>query len=133
MVSLPPPTKMFPFGGFPLPTWEHRRDPRVSAIGGPIRGSPDLRLHAPPRGLSQLAAPFFGAQAEPSTRRRRRAGSTRVQRLFNVGPMRGVHRESDSLTFTLPPSTFTLGGACMIVLQILFIPFSDINFATTLI
>jgi len=47
--------------------------------------------------------------------------------------MRGVHRESDSLTFTLPPSTFTLGGACMIVLQILFIPFSDINFATTLI
>ena len=87
----------------------------ASAIGGPIRGSPDLRLHAPSRGLSQLAAPFFGAQAEPSTRRRRRAGSTRVRRMFNVGPMRGVHRESDSLTFTLPPFNICVEGVHVIL------------------
>ena len=35
----------------------------------PIQGSPDLRLHAPTRGLSQLAAPFLSARAELSTRR----------------------------------------------------------------
>jgi len=83
-------------------------------VGGPIRGSPDLRLHAPPRGLSQLATPFLGAQAEPSTRRRRRVGSTRVRCLFDVGPMRGVHCESDffTLTFTLPPINLALRG-CM--------------------
>ena len=38
-------------------------------IGSPIQESPDRRLHAPPRGLSQLVTPFFGARAEPSTRR----------------------------------------------------------------
>ena len=56
--------------GVPAPLWEHRRLPKEPTVGGPIRGSPDLRLHAPTRGLSRLAAPFFGAQAEPSTRRR---------------------------------------------------------------
>ena len=32
--------------------------------------SPVLRLHAPTRGVSPLAAPFFGSQAEPFSRRR---------------------------------------------------------------
>ena len=44
------------------------------AAGGPIRGSPDQRLRAPTRGLSQLATPFVGARAEPSTGRLSRAG-----------------------------------------------------------
>jgi hypothetical protein len=65
LVSPPPPTKMFQFGGFPLLT-EHRPKP----VGSPIRGSSDLGLHAPPRGLSQLATPFIGTQAKPSTRQR---------------------------------------------------------------
>lgn len=49
--------------------------PRVPApygaprrAGSPIRESRDLRLLAPPPGLSQLATPFVGARAEPSTR-----------------------------------------------------------------
>ena len=58
LVSLPPPTKMFQFGGFPLLT-EHQ--PKL--MGCPIRGSSDRRLHAPTRGFSQLATPFFGTQA----------------------------------------------------------------------
>ena len=35
----------------------------------PIRGSRVQRVHAPTPGLSQLATPFFGSRAEPSTRR----------------------------------------------------------------
>ena len=69
-VSLPPPTKMLPFRGFPLPSWEHREDLAAFPIGSPIQASPDLRLHAPTRGLSQLVASFLGVQAELSTRRR---------------------------------------------------------------
>ena len=65
LVSPPPPTKMFQFGGFPLLS-EHRPKP----VGSPIRASSDLRLHAPTRGLSQLATPFIGTQAKPSTRQR---------------------------------------------------------------
>ena len=71
LVSFPPPTKMFPLGGFPL------GNPSTMGlspmVGSPIRRSPDLRLHAPPRGLSQLATSFFGARAEPSTGRLTRA------------------------------------------------------------
>ena len=62
LVSSPPPTKMFPFGGFPLPAGS-AVEPEDSTAGGPVQGSPDLRLHAPTRGLSQLATPFNGAQA----------------------------------------------------------------------
>ena len=64
LVSPPPPTEMLQFGGFPLPAG--------SALSGgiAIRGSPDLSLPAAPRGLWQLATPFLGARAEPSTRRR---------------------------------------------------------------
>ena len=58
LVSSPPPTKMFQFGGFPLLT---EYQPKL--IGCPIRGSSDLRLHAPTRGFSQLATPFLGIQA----------------------------------------------------------------------
>ncbi len=38
--------------------------------GSPIRVSPDRRLHASTRSLSQLATPFFSAQGQPSVRRR---------------------------------------------------------------
>ncbi len=41
--------------------------------GSPIRGSRVLSLPAAPPGLSQLATPFFGARAEPSTGRLCRA------------------------------------------------------------
>ena len=63
LVSVPPLTKMFQFRGFPLLT-----EQRPKPLGSPIRASPDLRLHASPRGLSQLATPFFSTQAKPSTR-----------------------------------------------------------------
>ena len=62
LVSFPPLIKMFQFGGFPLLT-EHHGSPKGSAVGGPIEASTDLRLHAPTRGFSQLATPFFSAQA----------------------------------------------------------------------
>ena len=57
---------MLHFGGFPLPAGSAatQRDGRI-----PIRASPDLRPLAPTRGLSQLATPFLGARAEPSTGR----------------------------------------------------------------
>ena len=70
LVSLPPPTKMLPFGGFPLPSGEHREDLAAFPIGSPIQASPDLRLPAPTRGLSQLVTSFLSVQAELSTRRR---------------------------------------------------------------
>ena len=65
LVSLPPLTKMFQFRGLPLLT---ERWPKPS--GSPIQESSDLRLHASPRGLSQLATPFIGIQAKPSNRQR---------------------------------------------------------------
>ena len=39
-----------------------------------IRVSPVLWLHAPTRGVSPLAAPFFSSQAEPFSRRRDMSG-----------------------------------------------------------
>jgi hypothetical protein len=53
---------MFRFGGFPLLT-----EQRPKALGSPIRAPSDLGLLAATRGLSQLAAPFFGTQAKPFT------------------------------------------------------------------
>ena len=50
LVSFPPPTKMLPFGGFPLPAGSTADPPKEPAVGGPIRGSPVLGLHAPTRG-----------------------------------------------------------------------------------
>src|SRR5208283_749523 len=65
LVSLPLPTWMLPFGRFPLLIGA----PQVSpAAGSPIRGSPDRSLHAATRSISQLATPFFSAQAKPSVR-----------------------------------------------------------------
>ena len=58
---------VLPLAGFP-----ERREPKPAA-GSPIRGSRVQRLHAPTPGLSQLATPFFGARAEPSTERLSRA------------------------------------------------------------
>jgi hypothetical protein len=40
----------------------------LPAAGSPIRASPDRRLRAPTRSLSQLATPFISAQAKPSIR-----------------------------------------------------------------
>ena len=68
LVSLPPPTKMFSFGGFPSGAPDATSCSPVA--GGPIRESRVRRLHAPRPGISPLAAPFLGARAEPSTRRR---------------------------------------------------------------
>ena len=39
-----------------------------------IQASPVLWLHAPTRGVSPLAAPFFSSQAEPFSRRRDMSG-----------------------------------------------------------
>jgi hypothetical protein len=65
LVSLPLPTWMLPFGRFPL----HIGVPQIlSAAGSPIRESPDRSLHAATRSISQLATPFFSAQAKPSFR-----------------------------------------------------------------
>ncbi len=91
LVSPPPPTKMFQFGGFPLLT---ERRPKPS--GSPIRASPDLRLHAPPRGLSQLATPFFGTQAKPSTRQRSISANVPVPQLESEVYAR-LHRETTLL------------------------------------
>ena len=68
LVSFPPLTKMLPFRGFPLregAPWFRR-----IAVRSPIQVSPVLRLHAPTRGVSRLAAPFVSSQAEPFSRRR---------------------------------------------------------------
>ena len=62
LVSFPPPTKMFPFRGFPLLS-ERCEVPKELVARSLIRVSPDLRLRAASRGISLLAAPFIGAQA----------------------------------------------------------------------
>ncbi len=66
LVSSPPPTKMFPLGGFPLGT-PREGFPSVTGYspvtGGPIRRSSDQSLHAATRGVSPLATAFLGARA----------------------------------------------------------------------
>ena len=104
LVSFPPPTKMFPFGGFPLPIGEHREKPKAFTVGGPIRESPDRRLHAPTRGLSRLVAPFVGVQAEPSTRRRGMSGLLGSGVRLASGPMHGFIVRSMNVTISLYPS-----------------------------
>ena len=74
LVSLPPPTKMFPFGGFPLQRMLRSAGTYSVPAGIPIRESRVQRLPAPTPGLSQLATPFLGARAEPSTGRLAGAG-----------------------------------------------------------
>ncbi len=66
LVSFPPGTKMIQFPGFPLPKGSASQ--REASLL--IQASPGRRLHAPHRGFSQLATPFFGFRAQPSTTRR---------------------------------------------------------------
>ena len=77
LISFPPPTRMFPFGGFAYAAYK-RRIPTTSLrklwAGYPIRAPADPRLHAPTRGFSQLATPFVAARVEPSTARRTSPG-----------------------------------------------------------
>ncbi|MBX5327103.1 hypothetical protein HM002_05240 [Candidatus Bathyarchaeota archaeon A05DMB-4] len=77
MVSFPPLTKMLQFRGFPLHRWSVTV-PEGTATRSLIRASSVLRLHASTRGFSQLAAPFFSAQALPSARRRSMSSFTPV-------------------------------------------------------
>jgi hypothetical protein len=51
----------------PLEAVERHPTPKRWVPGNPIRASPDQRLPAATRGLSQLAAPFLSPQAELST------------------------------------------------------------------
>ena len=51
----------------PLEAVERHPTPKRQVSGNPIRASPDQRLPAATRGLSQLATPFVGPQAELST------------------------------------------------------------------
>ena len=116
LVSFPPPTWMLPFGGFPLPhpprsseelprgLWER---PRRAWAGGPIRASPDLRLHAPTRGLSQLATPFVGSRAEPSTGRRPLSGRTGSRLGW---PMHGLIVSVKRSSLSPSPPTAWIGG-----------------------
>ena len=55
LLSLPPPTKMFQFSGFPILT-----DQIVNYLGSPIRQSWDQRMSAPTPSLSQLTTTFIG-------------------------------------------------------------------------
>lgn len=62
MVSFPPLTKMFPFRGFPF--LSERREILSDFVTRSLIGvSTDLERHALTRGVSLLAAPFFGVQA----------------------------------------------------------------------
>ncbi len=73
LVSFPPPTKMFPFRGFPLPSGSITSSEEL-VIRSLIRVSSVLQLHALTRGVSLLAAPFVGVQAWPFPRRRSVSG-----------------------------------------------------------
>lgn len=55
LLSLPPPTKMFQFSGFPILTDQHKK-----MLGSPIRQSRDQKMSAPPPSLSQLTTTFIG-------------------------------------------------------------------------
>ena len=62
LISLPPPTEMFQFSGFPPLTYGFSQQYMiVNHVGFPIRISPDLGLFAAPRGFSQLTTSFFGS------------------------------------------------------------------------
>lgn len=72
LLSFPPLIRMFWLSGFPLPDGSCTVLP---VQGSPIRGSPDQRLHAATRGLSQLVTPFISPHAEISTKQRGRIES----------------------------------------------------------
>ena len=55
LLSLPPPTKMFQFSGFPILT-----DQTENCLGSPIRQSWDQGMSAPTPSLTQLTTTFIG-------------------------------------------------------------------------
>ncbi len=59
LISFPPPTEMFHFGGYRLLRVSSEDTRGFPRVGFPIRASRDHRLLAPPPGLSQLATPFI--------------------------------------------------------------------------
>ena len=62
MFSIPLATKMFQFTRFAFPiTREYHA---FSVMGYPIRTSPDRRLFAPPRSLSQLITSFIASESQ---------------------------------------------------------------------
>ena len=63
LFSLPPPTEMFQFGGFPPRGYEFTlRYRRITPVGFPIQISADHLVFANPRRFSQLITSFFGSQ-----------------------------------------------------------------------
>lgn len=71
--------------------------------GSPIRGSRVLSLPAAPPGLSQLATPFLGARAEPSTGRLYRAGRRFARRPARSGDWEGPAPPSGEPSGVTPP------------------------------
>ena len=63
LISIPPPTKMLQFGGFPFPGIFGNDDLRQEVLLGDLRIQ---GIHAPPRRLSQLVTTFISSRAEPS-------------------------------------------------------------------
>ncbi len=84
LVSFPPPTKMLPFGGFPLPNGSTRL--RRVMVRSLIQESPVLRLHAPTRG--DIAARRALLQ---------RSSRAILQTAWHVGPFSGVCLTSGEL------------------------------------
>ena len=63
LFSLPPPTEMFQFGGFPPHGYGFTlRYRRITPVGFPIQISADHLVFANPRRFSQLITSFFGSQ-----------------------------------------------------------------------
>lgn len=67
LLSLPPPTKMFQFGGFPILNGSANQS-KDYLLGSPIRQSWVQKMYAPRPSLSQLTTTFIGSQAKPSPR-----------------------------------------------------------------
>ena len=63
LISIPPPTKMLQFGGFPFPGIFGNDDLRQEVLLGDLRIQ---GIHAPHRRLSQLVTTFISSRAEPS-------------------------------------------------------------------
>ena len=82
LVSFPPATEMFQFAGFASQGYGFTLRYLPKEVGFPIRRSPDQRLLAAPRGLSQRATSFIASRCQGihqmpfsrlSTQRNRRA------------------------------------------------------------
>ena len=60
LLSFPPPTKMFQFGGFPI----QKGSIRKNILGSPIRQSWVQKMYAPRPSLSQLTTTFIGNSSQ---------------------------------------------------------------------